>query len=93
MIALCCPVLCVKTHKIERESIFRCGEAGLPHTLPLMRSYADVGSTKASERTPTCTKQGFNLTGARLARVDRAKKESGNADSFRFLRDALMEWL
>ena len=29
---------------------------------------ADVGSTKASERAPTCTKQGFILTGARLGR-------------------------
>ncbi len=67
-------VLCVKTHKIERELIFRCGEAGLPHIFPLMRLYADVGSTKASERAPTCTKQGFNLTGARLARVVKIQK-------------------
>ncbi len=62
-------VLCVKTHKKERELIFRCGEAGLPYIFPFMRLYTDVGSTKASERAPTCTKQGFILTGARLARV------------------------
>ena len=44
-----------------------------------MRLYTDVGSTKASERTPTCTKQGFILTGARLTRGIKSQRAPSGA--------------
>jgi len=45
----------VKTHKRERESIFRSGV----QASRLAFCEADVGSTETTERTPTCTEQGF----------------------------------
>lgn len=56
----------VKTHIYEREFIFFYGEQASRILAAYVTLYADVGSSKVQERTPTCTKAGFRFIGTRL---------------------------
>lgn len=67
----------VKTHINERELIFPRGEAGLPPGTPFVRFRADVGSTEARERAPTCTKAGFHFHGGTALRGNSFRKAWG----------------
>lgn len=63
----------VKTHIYEREFIFSGGVQASRILAAFVTFYADVGSTEVRERTPTCTKAGFNFHRTTALRARKVK--------------------